>query len=315
MDITLTVEVLSTRSEKGLERTAKALTDQLRDRTMDITSTVEASSTRSEKGLERTAKALTDQLRDRTMDITSTVEASSTRSEKGLERTAKALTDQLRDRQRALLEGQLNQFQAMLNLFELVPLKAGAPRLGGWAASADVLLWLVDEMLTSKPKVVLECGSGASTVWLALAANKFGLPTRIIALEHDERFARATREHLMRHGLSDHAEVRLAELSPVGVPAGHRTPWYDVTSVKDVMDIGLLFVDGPPGDTGTDARLPAIPVLQKQLAETCTIVLDDLKRADERSAIDQWRRMLPDFTYAELDVEKGAAVLRRIATV
>ena len=176
-----------------------------------------------------------------------------------------------------------------------------------------MLLRVVDELLTRQPKLVVECGSGASTVWLALVIREFGLPTRVVALEHDEHFAEITRGQLEHHGVSEHAEVRIAHLSDVPGLPDHPTPWYDVAAVEDLADIGLLFVDGPPGDTGKLARLPAVPVLQEQLADDCTIVLDDHHRSEEQAVVDQWREMLDDFDYEVLDGDKGAAVLSRTA--
>lgn len=245
------------------------------------------------------AQRLLRQLEAHARDLATTIEDLSNRQQEGSQVAAGALRNHL------------SQVQALLGLFELVPLQAATPELGGWAASPDIVLWLVDEMLASRPEVVLECGSGTSTLWFALVARHFGLPTRIVALEHDEHFARATSEHLRRHGLSEYAEVRWAPLHPIDVPEGHDGWWYDSTALKDLEEIGLVFVDGPPGTTGPDARLPAVPALVSRLAPRCTVVLDDTNRPDEAGIGERWREWLPDFTYEELQLEKGAVVMRR----
>ncbi len=228
-------------------------------------------------------------------------------------KATRAVPDAVEMRTRAQLRHQLDEAQALVNLFRLAPLKAAAPRMGGWAASADVVLRIVDELLANEPKVVVECGSGASTVWMALVIREFGLPSHIVALEHDEKFATATRLQLERLGVSDHAEVRLTPLRTTNVIPGHTTPWYDPTLLQDLNDIGLLFVDGPPGGTGAQARLPAVPVLMGRLADVCTIVVDDLHRPEEQAIVERWRDLLDDFDHEVLPGEKPAAILTRRA--
>lgn len=202
------------------------------------------------------------------------------------------------------------QVQAVVNLFSMMPVRAAVPPMGGWAASADAVLVLIDELVRRRPKLVVECGSGVSTLWLSLAIRHYGLDTRVVALEHDPGFAEGTREVLRRHGVDDIAEVRDAPLVQVGLP-GHDTPWYTPSAVEDLSDIGLLFVDGPPEATGPRVRYPAVPVLHGRLAAEVTIVLDDYVRASEKEIVGLWVDVLPDFELSELPLEKGAAILRR----
>jgi predicted O-methyltransferase YrrM len=200
------------------------------------------------------------------------------------------------------------QTEATLNLHSLSPPSAAVPHMGGWAASPDVLLLLVDELLSLRPRTVVECGSGVSTLWLAKMIDQHSMPTRLVSLEHDPRFRDKTLEVLRRHGLERVAEVRHAPLTDRGE---QESPWYDPNSLSDVNEVGLLFVDGPPADTGDKARMPAVPELLECLAPDCTIVLDDLVRHEEKEIAKVWRTLLPDFEYEEVSLEKGAAVFRR----
>jgi predicted O-methyltransferase YrrM len=207
-------------------------------------------------------------------------------------------------------EDQLLQHQALVNLFSLVRVPGALPPLGGWAASPDLALMLVDEIIRSRPRTVVECGSGSSTLLIALTARQYDLPTRVVSLEHDEHFARATRELLARHGVSEYAEVRHAPLRENSLP-DHPAPWYDEDALRGVTDIGLLFVDGPPRSTGSLARLPAVPLLREQFAEQCTIILDDANRPDEQAVAERWAAQLTDFSTEAVSLQKGAVVLRR----
>jgi hypothetical protein len=203
------------------------------------------------------------------------------------------------------------QIEATINLFAMTPVNAGLPLMGGWAASPDVLITLINELLRLKPVQVVECGSGVSTLWLALTIRRANLSTRVVALEHDPRFASATVETLKRHDVADLVDVRVAPLTAVPI-SGHPTPWYDCKALNDLHDVGLVFVDGPPTGTGVLARFPAVPLLFERLASPCTIILDDFVRSDEKTIAGKWRELLQDFSYDEMhDLEKGAAIFRR----
>lgn len=211
---------------------------------------------------------------------------------------------------RASENATIRQVQALLNLFHLVQPTADVPGMGGWAASPDLMLMLVAELTRSKPTTVVECGSGVSTLFMALAARRFGLSTRIVALEHEEEHAATTRKLLEEHGVAEFAEVRVAPLQPASTDL-HDTPWYAESALEDLDDIGLLFVDGPPQTTGDQARYPAVPLLRERLGTPSVVILDDLIRPDEQEVARRWAELLPDFSFERLDLHKGAAVLRR----
>ena len=217
------------------------------------------------------------------------------------------------DALQAQLATQLHQQQAMLNLFALVPVRDVVPTMGGWAASADVVTLLVGELLRLRPRLVVECGSGVSTLWTALAIEHHGLDCRVVSLDHDPYFAEQTRRSLRAHGVEQHVEVRDSQLVPTELD-GHPTAWYDQAALAGLDDIGLLFVDGPPDATGPLVRYPAVPLLRSRLAPTATIVLDDLIRPGEKEVVARWRLQLGDFEVQQLPLQKGAAVFRRVAS-
>ena len=81
--------------------------------------------------------------------------------------------------------------------------------------------------------------------------------------------------------------------------------------LADLTEVGLLLVDGPPKATGPRPRYPAVPLLADRLSATCTILVDDVARAEDREVTDAWQVTLPDFTYDVLPLRRGAAVLHR----
>ena len=50
----------------------------------------------------------------------------------------------------------------------------------------------------------------------------------------------------------------------------------------------LVICDGPPGCT-QGGRYGLVPVMDKQLAENCLVILDDTHRKAEQRIIDVWR--------------------------
>jgi predicted O-methyltransferase YrrM len=202
------------------------------------------------------------------------------------------------------------QLEALQNLNTLLPANDVLPATRGWAASPDLLVVLVDLVISERPSLVVECGSGASTLWLALAMRRFGIDGRIIALDHDPVFGGKTRDLLARHGVRDLAEVRDAPLESFSLE-GETYSWYARRAWADVTGIDLLFVDGPPATTGHQARYPALPLLSGSLSPAATVVLDDLVVPDMQKVLGLWLDAYPDFGSEILPLEKQAAVLRR----
>jgi predicted O-methyltransferase YrrM len=202
------------------------------------------------------------------------------------------------------------QLEALQNLSAMLPAGEVLPATRGWAASPDLLVVLVDLVITARPSLVVECGSGASTLWLALAMRRFGIDGRIIALDHDPVFGGKTRDLLARHDVSDLAEVRDAPLEGFSL-AGDTYAWYARRAWADLAGIDLLFVDGPPAGTGHQARYPALPLLSGALSPVATVVLDDLVVPDMQKVLRLWLDVYPEFGSEILPLEKQAAVLRR----
>ncbi|WP_017606207.1 class I SAM-dependent methyltransferase [Nocardiopsis alkaliphila] len=206
------------------------------------------------------------------------------------------------------------QYVAWTELREYLDVAAFMPPLRGWAASPDVLRLLVRLIERDRPELVVECGSGASSVWIGYALRKVGTG-RLVALEHDARYAELGRALVADHALEDVVEVRHAPLTRVpddhadGVSAG--VPWYDTEALSDLKGIGLVFVDGPPRATGPEARYPAVPALLPGCTDRVVFVLDDADRPDERSLGERWLAGHPELARTEEPTEKGAHVFTR----
>ncbi|MEV7005545.1 class I SAM-dependent methyltransferase [Streptosporangium sp. NPDC051022] len=200
------------------------------------------------------------------------------------------------------------QLEAFTDLRALIVPRAPLPPLRGWAASPDVLRMMAGWILRTHPKTIVECGSGSSSVWMGYLAERIG--ATIIALEHDPRYAEASRDLVRAHGLSGVVEVRDAPLQP-WESEGRTYPWYSLDALDDIEDVGLVFVDGPPGDTGPDARYPALPLLLPRCAEQVAIFLDDAAREGDRAVSDHWAARFPEVVRTVHAAEKGLDVFVR----
>ena len=203
-----------------------------------------------------------------------------------------------------------SQLEALQTLNNVLPSTDLLPPTRGWAASPDLLMVLVDLVITERPSLVVECGSGASTLWIALAMRRFEIDGRIVSLEHDPVFGGKTRDLLARHKVLDLVEIRDAPLESFSID-GENYSWYATRAWEDLKGIDLLFVDGPPAATGHQARYPGLPLLSESLSPVATIVLDDLIVPDMQEVLRLWLDAYPDFRSEILPLEKQAAVLRR----
>jgi predicted O-methyltransferase YrrM len=150
------------------------------------------------------------------------------------------------------------------------------------------MLAIVELVLGRKPRIIVECGSGTSTIWLAYALERLG-SGQVIALEHLEGFADKTRKHLAQHSLERYSKVHTAPLVEREIH-GENYLWYASDRVHELpAEIDVLIVDGPPGTTGPIARYPALPALADRLGDGAIVVLDDAARGDETKIQQRWR--------------------------
>jgi hypothetical protein len=147
-----------------------------------------------------------------------------------------------------------------------------------WSASPH----LVTAMLKWLPKTdgpILECGSGLTTLVLAVAAAHSG--RQVISLEHDQAWADRVFAALPSH-LRRHVTLKLTPIRDFG-----EFDWYAIGPDELPPRIGLVLCDGPPGGT-RGGRYGLAPVLADRLAARCVILLDDTQRPGEHTVLERW---------------------------
>lgn len=204
------------------------------------------------------------------------------------------------------LERETTQQTKELLVYQALDIRHPLPPLRGWAISPDIGWIYVSKIFEMKPKTIVECGSGVSTLLAAYSLKRLG-GGKVIALEHDEAFAQQTRQQICSHGLEDYAQVLITPLTNyLIVETSFR--WYDITSVDLHQPIDLLLVDGPPGTLQKQSRYPALPLLMSHLHPKSWILMDDANRQDEQEICKRWEEEF-ELTSQTLSAEKGALLL------
>ncbi|HMV05002.1 MAG TPA: hypothetical protein PKA30_05575, partial [Accumulibacter sp.] len=173
-----------------------------------------------------------------------------------------------------------------------------------WPVSPDFGLYLVELVALNDYDLIIEFGSGISTVIVAkalatMASREDGrAPTRFVSFEHLEPYYRQTRAHLQQVGLADNVQLVLAPLQDWLAPNGNTYAYYDCQAVLanlaqqyagGVRRV-LAIIDGPPAVTGKHARYPAGPlVVQHFVGARIDLVLDDYIREDEKEIAQLWQ--------------------------
>lgn len=186
-----------------------------------------------------------------------------------------------------------SQLEALSWLQKRLVIKGQLPPLRGWATSPDVLLMLHTHIRQKRPAVIVECGSGASTLVIAdaLKQNGFG---KLISLEHSEFYGQQTLATLKAEALQSFVDLRIGELEPWSAehlnPADADKPsyWYPQSFLSDISQVDLLWVDGPPGATCLYSRYPALPALAGKLSENAEVWMDDTIRQEEKDICSKW---------------------------
>ena len=203
------------------------------------------------------------------------------------------------------------QMEAMQSIYSIFQFKTPLPTTRKMAASPDFLKLLVDTILSEKPKLIVELGSGISTILAGKALEKNGAG-KLISIDNEEKYAELTRKRVSLENLGDIGRVITTDLTihPIN---GQNYMWYEISFLKEIKQgIDLLIVDGPPKIINKNARYPAIPLLKQYFKENTVILLDDGRRKDEQNTVELWLKELDKFKAEYFNTEKGTFKLSKL---
>ncbi len=178
----------------------------------------------------------------------------------------------------------------------------------GRTVQVDGLLGVVDLVQRMSPALVVELGSGASSVWLGYALRRSG-GGAMVSIDHDDNRAEVTRAAVESHELSRVVAVRTAAVADVNVD-GRALAWYNARSLDDLGEIDMLVVDRLASPNDPDVRPAAVPVLADRLADNALIIVDDAHSPAGVEIVETWMRAVPGLENVTSGPDANPSVLR-----
>ena len=231
-----------------------------------------------------------------------------------------------------LIANSTKQIEAYQALHALVG-DVAAP-LHGWPISPDFGLQLVRLIRDNDYHLIVEFGSGTSTLLSLRAIERLGIrsaspepsPHRLLTFEHLDAYHKKTADLVSACSNRTLLDLRLSPLEPWEDATGNYSYYSGVTAIAETIKALshafqgalklLVVIDGPPGATCHWARYPAIPIVLDAASGmdlSIDFLLDDVIRADEKEMALAWESQLQAFglPYQRVDYhfEKGGLLL------
>jgi len=187
-----------------------------------------------------------------------------------------------------------------------------------WPVSPDFALYLIELLESNDYDLIIEFGSGISTVIMAktlakIADHKSNSKVKIVSFEHLQQYYNQTLASLKKTGLVDAVQLIHSPLLPYLASNGNTYSYYscqkvleDLSKTYSIASLRVfVLVDGPPASTGKHARYPAMPaVLTHFRGAHIDILLDDYIRDDEKEIVQLWKTELLDNDYSFIVTER-----------
>ena len=168
---------------------------------------------------------------------------------------------------------------------------------GGMAMDAEAVNFLEEKIRKMKPNLIIEFGSGVSTLCLArfmyeLHGDNFKL--RVISIDQSEEFAIATELLLKKAQLEKVAKVVAVPLRLQDV-GGVKASCYDFDLLEKstIFNYGkadFVLIDGPFADENL-TRYGVIPKIRSMVHSNTHFFLDDALRDKELMVANLWRKL------------------------
>jgi hypothetical protein len=159
------------------------------------------------------------------------------------------------------------------------------------------LATLINDIVINDRKLIMEFGSGISTIAMALLIRKNKLENvRILSIEDNLEWLQVVRKLLQAEELSEYVDLIHAPLTEVDFSLDNNK-WYDPTVLLNVLNAGnrkvdCVLVDGPAAwyQQVYRSRFPALPFLHEFLNERSVVFLDDTNRKGEKEILEMWAK-------------------------
>lgn len=147
-----------------------------------------------------------------------------------------------------------------------------------YSLSFQTIQHILNDIQIFKPKVILEFGSGLSTLILGNFIKKSQLRTKLISIDDDSSW-----QELLK------AQGTLADFYCFPLVANHPFSyeglgsWFGIPSDHPLtnLQLDMVIVDAPKGNLSKMSRVGFIPFIKQKLSEGAIVYLDDTHRSDE----------------------------------
>ncbi|NCV34999.1 MAG: class I SAM-dependent methyltransferase [Actinobacteria bacterium] len=190
--------------------------------------------------------------------------------------------------------------EAYYQLINLLDFKSPIPRTRGFAASPDLLLEIYRLIMKYRPKLIVELGSGLSTLVIAKSVQQTN-DSKVVSIDHSLDYLNETTRLLNEH------EIDSVEL--IHAPIDMTTNWYSTKWLTELKEIDLLVIDGPPKALGENVRSGALDFFLNRLSPNAVVVIDDAYRPGESKLASDFATKMPLHNLVVLDHEKGTALI------
>lgn len=222
---------------------------------------------------------------------------------------------------------QIQSFVGMQEYFATGVLPAFNSEAHSWPISADFALCLVQQLVLKPYDLVIEFGSGMSTVLVAktlasMAERNGTRQTQFVSFDHLDSYYQQTLAYVQQAGLEKAVQLLLTPIEDWQAADGQVYPYYSCQSTlaklakqrQTTRKRILVIVDGPPAATGPQARYPAGPLLMEHFPNAhIDFLMDDYIREDEKQVVQHWLADMEVLgragTSTEYKLEKDACLL------
>jgi|SRR5690554_813805 len=176
----------------------------------------------------------------------------------------------------------------------LQPLMIEYPYLpfNGGALRPFNISFLLNDIIINDRKIIVEFGSGISTILISRLIKRNKLSCQLISIESDLDWNKKLNRILEGEDVHHNTTIINAPLKEIETPFGINN-WYDFDdSIFLEKKIDLVIVDGPPAylEELKHSRYPALPKVHKFLSKNHMIYLDDTNRIGEKEVILRWEK-------------------------
>lgn len=164
----------------------------------------------------------------------------------------------------------------------------------GASIQPTALVFLLNDIMINNRKIMVECGAGISTIYVAALMKQLGDKSRkLYSIDHDKNWLSILEKELESQSLKNQVKLIHAPLKHSSYCLNEDYTWYDTEVLDEVApkkDIDLLFIDGPPANKkGIEkSRYPALPYFRDKLSENFLVILDDATRKGEAFIANKW---------------------------